>query len=119
MLRSFPDMSTLAAELVTSFAALEQGLNSAERLITYGGLPAEGSTIPDQKPAPPQWPTAGQVEFKNVTMAYREGLPDVLHGVSFTVRPGEKVGIVGRTGAGKSSLSQGVFPCFRDHLSLV
>ncbi|KAH7104385.1 cadmium ion transporter [Auriculariales sp. MPI-PUGE-AT-0066] len=97
---------TLSTEIVTSFAAVEQGMNSAERMIAYGDLPQEGASIPDQKPAPSNWPTAGTVEFKNVTMAYREGLPDVLHGVSFTVNSGEKIGIVGRTGAGKSSLSQ-------------
>ncbi|KZW01126.1 hypothetical protein EXIGLDRAFT_719505 [Exidia glandulosa HHB12029] len=94
------------SEIVTSFAAVEQAMNGAERMITYGELPAEGSTIPDQKPPPPSWPSEGGITFKNVTMAYREGLPDVLHGISFSVKPGEKVGIVGRTGAGKSTLSQ-------------
>lgn len=75
-------------------------MNGVERMAAYGELPAEGSTIPDQKPAPPKWPAAGAIDFKDVTMAYREGLPDVLHGVNFSVKPGEKVGIIGRTGAG-------------------
>lgn len=58
---------------------------------------------------PPSWPEKGQVDFKDVELAYRKGLPLVLKGVSFTVRPGEKVGVVGRTGAGKSSLLQALF----------
>lgn len=56
----------------------------------------------------PSWPSQGAIEFKNVDLAYREGLPDVLRDVSFQVKPGEKVGVVGRTGAGKTSLLQGI-----------
>jgi len=51
----------------------------------------------------------GKITFSNVKMAYREGLPLVLKEVSFEINPGEKVGIVGRTGAGKSSLLQAMF----------
>lgn len=54
---------------------------------------------------PPQgWPAAGEVKFEGVSLRYRPELPPVLRDLSFTVRAGEKVGIVGRTGAGKSSL---------------
>lgn len=55
------------------------------------------------------WPEKASLEFKNVSMRYREGLPLVLKNVSFSILPGEKVGIVGRTGAGKSSIIQSVF----------
>jgi ABC-type multidrug transport system fused ATPase/permease subunit len=51
----------------------------------------------------------GGITFSNVEMAYRKGLPLVLKDVSFEIKPGEKVGIVGRTGAGKSSLLQAIF----------
>jgi ATP-binding cassette, subfamily C (CFTR/MRP), member 1 len=50
------------------------------------------------------WPTAGAIEMRSVKMRYREGLPLVLRGLTLTVNSREKVGIVGRTGAGKSSL---------------
>lgn len=59
--------------------------------------------VPDKKP-PPHWPQHGAIEFKNVTMSYREGLPDVLQSISMSIKGGEKIGVVGRTGAGKSSL---------------
>jgi len=52
----------------------------------------------------PLWPQNGSVSFRNVCLRYRCELPLALNDVSFDVRPGEKIGIVGRTGAGKSSL---------------
>lgn len=50
------------------------------------------------------WLTQGSVEFQDVVLVYRPGLPNALDGVTFHVQPGEKLGIVGRTGSGKSSL---------------
>lgn len=58
---------------------------------------------------PEDWPRSGLVEFKNVWMAYRPNLQPALKGVSFKAFPGERVAIVGRTGAGKSSLSAAIF----------
>ncbi len=50
------------------------------------------------------WPTEGSVEFKNVFLRYRPGTEIVLNDLSFKVAPGTKVGVVGRTGAGKSTI---------------
>ena len=50
------------------------------------------------------WLSQGSVEFQDVVLVYRPGLPNALDGVTFCVQPGEKLGIVGRTGSGKSSL---------------
>lgn len=55
------------------------------------------------------WPDSGQIEFKNYSTRYRPGLDLVLKDISCTIRPNEKVGIVGRTGAGKSSLTLALF----------
>ena len=54
--------------------------------------------------APPGWPTRGSIEFDHVSARYRPELPLVLENVTFTVRSNEKVGVVGRTGSGKSTL---------------
>ena len=58
---------------------------------------------------PPNWPTNGSVSFNNFAMRYRPGLPLVIMNTSFSVNAGEKVGIVGRTGSGKSSLLSAMF----------
>jgi ATP-binding cassette subfamily C (CFTR/MRP) protein 1 len=47
------------------------------------------------------WPSAGAIEFKDLQIRYRDGLPLVLHGISLNIKGGERVGIVGRTGAGQ------------------
>lgn len=60
--------------------------------------------IPETKP-PAEWPASGNIEFRDLTLRYRTGLPNVLHGITMSIRGGEKIGIVGRTGAGKSSIT--------------
>jgi ATP-binding cassette subfamily C (CFTR/MRP) protein 1 len=96
--------STLS-DLVANYARTEQELNAVERLTHYGNL--RGEAPPTTKDDPdPSWPQNGAIAFKGVSMAYRPGLPKVLHNITFQVNAGEKVGIVGRTGAGKSSLLQ-------------
>jgi ABC-type multidrug transport system fused ATPase/permease subunit len=62
----------------------------------------------DPKPEEP-WPTAGAVSFENVQLRYRPDLPLVLKGLTFNIKPGQKIGIIGRTGAGKSSIAQALF----------
>ncbi|XP_032668813.1 sodium leak channel non-selective protein-like [Odontomachus brunneus] len=83
---------------------------SVERISYYlKTLQREGaSKTADVKPAD-NWPSHGKIEFKSVQMRYREELPLVLVGVSFSIKAGEKIGIVGRTGSGKSSLAVALF----------
>ncbi|GAX80189.1 hypothetical protein CEUSTIGMA_g7627.t1 [Chlamydomonas eustigma] len=91
-------------------STVENNLNSVERLCEYTKLPRESSEKSGhrrdakQQEPPKGWPSQGEVEFKQVAMRYRPGLPLVLRGVSFKAAAKEKVGIVGRTGAGKSSM---------------
>ncbi|KAJ7284355.1 multidrug resistance-associated ABC transporter [Mycena rebaudengoi] len=101
-------ITQIFSQMVSQFATNEQNMNCVERVITYAELPAEGDTVTPEDP-PSSWPDRGEVTFTNVDMSYRAGLPLVLKDVSFSVRPGEKVGVVGRTGAGKSSLLQALF----------
>ncbi|KAF9020670.1 multidrug resistance-associated ABC transporter [Hymenopellis radicata] len=98
----------LFSEMVNMFAQNEQNMNAVERILVYTQLPTEGQQEESEHPDN-TWPDRGQITFTDVDLAYREGLPPVLKDVSFQIRPGEKVGIVGRTGAGKSSLLQALF----------
>ncbi|KAF9002584.1 multidrug resistance-associated ABC transporter [Cyathus striatus] len=93
----------LSTELVSKFAETEQNMNSVERLLYYAQLPQEGNSL-DKKEPPADWPQDGRISLSNVKLAYRENLPLALKGVTLNIRPREKIGIVGRTGAGKSSL---------------
>ncbi|KAG8979667.1 hypothetical protein FRB94_011257 [Tulasnella sp. JGI-2019a] len=101
-------VTSVFSQLVSIFATVEQDMNTAERISHYAHLPSEGAVVTENDP-PSSWPERGCIEFKDVRLRYREGLPEVLKGVSFSTRPGEKIGVVGRTGAGKSSLLQALF----------
>ncbi|KIO14752.1 hypothetical protein M404DRAFT_119962 [Pisolithus tinctorius Marx 270] len=83
------------------------GCTDSMEVVQYtqkGTVPQEAPhEIPGNKP-PPEWPRSGAVQFRDVQMSYRPGLPLVLKGVSLSIEGGEKIGVVGRTGAGKSSL---------------
>ena len=78
--------------------------NSLERIQGYIDIEQEPKPTPEGKP-PAAWPTSGDVVVEKLTARYSVDGPDVLHGLSFSIRSGEKVGVVGRTGSGKSSLT--------------
>ncbi|KAM3178202.1 hypothetical protein ACTXT7_003008 [Hymenolepis weldensis] len=87
---------------------LETNVVSVERIHEYSELAIEAPWIvPDKRP-PPQWPEGG-IEFINYSTRYREDLDFVLKSISVSIRPSEKIGIVGRTGSGKSSLVLALF----------
>ncbi|KAJ2100233.1 Canalicular multispecific organic anion transporter 1, partial [Coemansia sp. S100] len=75
----------------------------------YSNLKPEAPYIVDDCRVPSEWPNIGNVEFKNLSVRYGAGLDYALKNLNFTVRPGEKIGIVGRTGAGKSTLAKAIF----------
>lgn len=88
---------------------VETNIVAVERIKEYGETPQEAPwEIPDRDP-PKEWPIDGSVEFREFKVRYRKGLDLVLNGITFKVNGGEKVGIVGRTGAGKSSLTLALF----------
>uniref|UniRef100_A0A0G4EZM3 Uncharacterized protein n=1 Tax=Chromera velia CCMP2878 TaxID=1169474 RepID=A0A0G4EZM3_9ALVE len=91
--------------LVRMACDLETNIVSVERVKEYAEeAPQEAAlVVPDRRP-PAEWPQQGLMKLDNVQLRYREGLPLVLKGVTLTILPGEKVGIVGRTGAGKSTM---------------
>ncbi|KAH8100094.1 P-loop containing nucleoside triphosphate hydrolase protein [Cristinia sonorae] len=96
--------------MVRQSAEVENNMNSVERIVHYASeLEQEAPhELPDQKPPAP-WPSKGEVELRDVELKYRPELPSVLRGLSMRIAPGEKIGIVGRTGAGKSSIMTALY----------
>ena len=82
----------------------DQQMVSVERVMTYTQLEPEPGYTRNIHP-PNDWPRLGSIQLKNVSLRYYPGAPTVLNNLNFTIKAGEKVGIVGRTGAGKSSLA--------------
>ncbi|WVW86790.1 hypothetical protein I302_108844 [Kwoniella bestiolae CBS 10118] len=102
--------TTTLNQLVNQVTEAEQQMNTVERVQYYMSLPTEAPvTSPDDPRSDEEWPRDGGISFKDVEMRYRPELPLILKGTSFDIRPGEKVGVIGRTGAGKSSLVQALF----------
>ena len=94
---------------VRQSAEVENLMTSVERVMEYSHLDEEDKpTQPDNKP-PSDWPKKGVIEFKDVYLRYDKDEKDVLKGLNFKTTPHEKIGIVGRTGAGKSSLVTALF----------
>jgi len=93
--------------IIRSLNELEINMNSAERLLYY----ANEIEVENQKglDAPKEWPEQGKIEIKNLTMKYAPHLPPVLHNINLDVKSNEKIGVVGRTGAGKSSIVMTLF----------
>ncbi|KAI0843074.1 P-loop containing nucleoside triphosphate hydrolase protein [Hypoxylon sp. FL0890] len=98
--------------IVQHFGEFEDYMASTEHLHYYcTRLPQESSQPATAlaSEVPKAWPTNGKIEMADVNMRYRPELPVVLKGVSINIQGGEKIGIVGRTGAGKSSLATALF----------
>ena len=108
------------------YTQLEVSMNDVERVDEYtmgleaelykdgdrggaggGGGGEEGGV--EARAAPPDWPSQGQIEFKDVRMQYKSAARPVFQSLSFVIPPRTRVGVVGRTGAGKSSLTVALF----------
>ncbi|KAG8697036.1 hypothetical protein FRC09_008111, partial [Ceratobasidium sp. 395] len=78
--------------------------NSLERIQDYVTIEQEPEAVPEKIP-PAYWPASGNITVENLVARYSTDGPAVLHGLSFEIKSGERVGVVGRTGSGKSSLT--------------
>ncbi|PSN47512.1 hypothetical protein C0J52_02253 [Blattella germanica] len=91
-------------------AELENNMTSLERILEYTNVESEPplDSLPGKKPDA-SWPSKGEIVFSGAVLAYSKNDPPVLKNVNFSIKGSEKVGIVGRTGAGKSSLITALF----------
>ncbi|NXO30166.1 MRP1 protein, partial [Cisticola juncidis] len=94
--------------MVRSWTDVENNIVSVERVREYLSTPKEAPWTLNGKLQGQVWPTEGRIEFRNYSLCYRPGLELALRRVSVTINGHEKIGITGRTGAGKSSLAVGL-----------
>lgn len=98
---------------IRMFSEVESMMTSVERLLKFIGLEPEEkvsfNNISDKENDLKEWPKAGEVVFENVTAKYADHLPNILKGMSFKAPAGKKIGIMGRTGSGKSTMFQALY----------
>nr|XP_019938699.1 PREDICTED: canalicular multispecific organic anion transporter 2-like isoform X1 [Paralichthys olivaceus] len=95
--------------MVRMTSDLENNIVAVERVKEYSETKTEAPWEVEDKKPPPDWPMEGNVQFQDYSVRYREGLDLVLKNLTLSVKGGEKIGIVGRTGAGKSSMTLCLF----------
>ncbi|KAI7803124.1 putative multidrug resistance-associated protein 1 [Triplophysa rosa] len=95
--------------LVRMSSEVETNIVAVERVKEYGDTEKEAEWSLEHSTLPAGWPTNGHIEIRNFGLRYREDLELAIRDILVTIEGGEKVGIVGRTGAGKSSLTLGLF----------
>ncbi|RAL15778.1 ABC bile acid transporter [Aspergillus homomorphus CBS 101889] len=99
-------LSFALVSLSRAYSTLEMDLNGVERILEYSDILTEDTK---GKEAPPSWPKQGSISFTRLSAGYFPDSPAVLQDINFHVTSGQRVGIVGRTGAGKSTLALTLF----------
>uniref|UniRef100_A0A7M4FWZ5 ABC-type glutathione-S-conjugate transporter n=1 Tax=Crocodylus porosus TaxID=8502 RepID=A0A7M4FWZ5_CROPO len=94
--------------MVRSWTEIENNVVSVERVKEYSTTPKEAPWTQEAKSQSQAWPTEGRIEFRNYSLQYRPNLELALKNITITIRGQEKIGIAGRTGAGKSTLAVGL-----------
>ncbi|KAI5968496.1 hypothetical protein KGF57_000197 [Candida theae] len=101
-------ISNALSMIIRGWADIETRSVSLERVIEYCGLKPEAAVTKEYRP-PTKWPSKGEISFENYSTKYREDLEPVLKNINFSIKSREKIGVVGRTGAGKSTLTMALF----------
>ena len=98
------EMISLVQHTVQENSELQNQMTSAERVMTYTEIEPEPGYDVDTKP-PEDWPRSGSIRFDDVSLRYYPGGPEVLKGLNIDIEAQAKIGVAGRTGAGKSSIT--------------
>ncbi|XP_068652459.1 ABC transporter C family member 13 [Aristolochia californica] len=98
---------SLLSNFLTSFTETEKEMVSVERVLQYMEIAQE--EFQGSQSTPSEWPIQGRIVFDHVTLRYMPSSPAALHDISFNIQGNSQVGIVGRTGAGKSSIINALF----------
>ncbi|PQM42316.1 putative ABC transporter C family member 15 [Prunus yedoensis var. nudiflora] len=103
------NLNVLQAWVIWNTCNVENKMISVERILQFTKIPIEAPLVIEDSRPVPEWPMAGKIEIENLRVQYNPALPTVLKGITCTFPGGKKIGIVGRTGSGKSTLIQALF----------
>ncbi|CAL9154202.1 unnamed protein product [Musa hybrid cultivar] len=103
------NLSVLQAWVIWNLCNVENKMISVERILRFSGIPSEAPLVIEDCRPEQGWPTSGTIELHDLHVRYGPALPMILKGVSCSFPGGKRVGVVGRTGSGKSTLIQSLF----------
>ncbi|OIW00626.1 hypothetical protein TanjilG_09107 [Lupinus angustifolius] len=103
------NLSVLQAWVIWNLCNVENKMISVERILQFSSIPSEAPLVIQDCRPEPEWPREGKIEFHNLHIQYDPAAPMILKGVTCTFPGQKKIGVVGRTGSGKSTLVQALF----------
>ncbi|KAA3483298.1 Multidrug resistance protein ABC transporter family isoform 1 [Gossypium australe] len=103
------NLNVLQAWVIWNLCNVENKMISVERVLQFSNIPSEAPLVIEDCRPNPDWPTKGTIELENLQVQYKPTLPVVLKGITCTFPGEKKIGVVGRTGSGKSTLIQALF----------
>ncbi|KAK4716023.1 hypothetical protein R3W88_014361 [Solanum pinnatisectum] len=103
------NLNVLQVWVIWNLCNVENKMISVERILQFSDVPSEAPLIIEKSRPKPDWPLKGRIEIKDLHVQYSPDLPRVLKGITCTFPEGKKIGVVGRTGSGKSTLIQALF----------
>ncbi|KAJ9188588.1 hypothetical protein P3X46_003930 [Hevea brasiliensis] len=103
------NLNVLQASVIWNICNAENKMISVERILQYSNITSEAPLVVEECRPSNNWPEIGTICFKDLEIRYAEHLPSVLKNISCTFPGRKKVGVVGRTGSGKSTLIQAIF----------
>ncbi|XP_062157642.1 putative ABC transporter C family member 15 [Alnus glutinosa] len=103
------NLNVLQAWVIWNMCNVENKMISVERILQFTNIPSEAPLVIEDCRPKPEWPTDGRIELENLQVQYNPALPVVLKGITCTFPGEKKIGVVGRTGSGKSTLIQALF----------
>lgn len=103
------NLNVLQAWVIWNMCNVENKMISVERILQFTDIPSEAPLVIEHCRPKPKWPINGEIEFEDLHVQYTPALPMVLKGITCTFPGEKKIGVVGRTGSGKSTLIQALF----------
>ncbi|GAV90679.1 ABC_tran domain-containing protein/ABC_membrane domain-containing protein [Cephalotus follicularis] len=103
------NLNVLQAWVIWNLCNVENKMISVERILQFSNIPSEAPLVIEDCRPNPEWPTKGRIELENLHVQYTPALPMILKGITCTFPGEKKIGVVGRTGSGKSTLIQALF----------